>query len=110
MPFRSSQHRAYPAQHEGLHLPFVHSATTPYVRRCVRTVGSVVYHHSRSCLLYPRGPRSGLGSSVPVHQRLKRPPPPHSGAHPDFADLRLIRNAFAVLVRLGDPRVVPSFH
>ena len=70
MPFRLSQHRAYPAQHEGLHLPFVHSVAAPYVRRCVRTVGSVVYRHSRSCLLYPRGPRSGLGYSVPVHQRL----------------------------------------
>ena len=54
----------------GLHLPFVHSVATPHVQHCVRTVGSVVYHHSGSCLLYPRGPRSGLGFVVPVHQRL----------------------------------------
>jgi hypothetical protein len=33
MPVRSSRHRAYPVQREGLHLPFVHSAATPYVRR-----------------------------------------------------------------------------
>ena len=70
VPFGSSQHRACPSRHEGLHLSFVHCVAAPYVRRCVRTVGSVVYRHSRSCLLYPRGPRSGLGYSVPVHQRL----------------------------------------
>jgi hypothetical protein len=29
-----------------------------------------VHCHARSCLLYPRGPRSGLGSIVPVHLRL----------------------------------------
>ena len=60
MPFRSSQHRAYPVQQEGLHLPFVHSAATPYVRRCVRTVGSVMYHHSRSSPPLPQ--RSSLRS------------------------------------------------
>jgi hypothetical protein len=39
-----------------------------------------------------------------------RPHPSHSPAHPDFAALRFIRDAFAVLVRLGDQRVVPCFH
>jgi hypothetical protein len=38
-----------------------------------------------------------------------RPHPPHSRAHPDFTAWRLIRDAFAVRERLGDPRVVPSF-
>ena len=38
-----------------------------------------------------------------------RPHPPHSQAHRDFVALRLIRDAFAVRERLGDPRVVPSF-
>jgi hypothetical protein len=60
MLFRSSQHRAYPVQRSGLHLPFVHSAATPYVRRCVRTVGSVMYHHSRSSPPLPQ--RSSLRS------------------------------------------------
>ena len=45
--------------------------------------------------LYPRGPRSGPGSSVPVHPHL-RPHPPHSQAHPDFTALRLIPDVFAV--------------
>jgi hypothetical protein len=35
--------------------------------------------------------------------------PPHSRAHPDFAAWRLIRDAFAVRERLGDPRAVPGF-
>ena len=49
--------------------------------------------------LYPRGPRSSL----------IRPHPPHSQAHLDFTAGRLIRDAFAVRHRLGDPRVVPCF-
>ena len=38
------------------------------------------------------------------------PHPTHSPAHRDFAAWRLIRDAFAVRERLGDPRVVPGFH
>jgi len=37
------------------------------------------------------------------------PHPPHSQAHRDFTAWRLIRDAFAVRERRGDPRVVPSF-
>src|SRR5262249_31950463 len=40
---------------------------------------------------------------------LTRPHPSHSQAHRDFTARRLIRDAFAVRERLGDPRVVPSF-
>src|SRR6266480_5906631 len=39
-----------------------------------------------------------------------RPHPSPSRAHRDFTAWRLIRDAFAVRERLGDPRVVPSFH
>ena len=49
---------------------FVHSAAPLYVPLCVGTVDSVAHCHSRSQLLYPRGLRSGLGSSVPAHLRL----------------------------------------
>ena len=108
MLHRLSLHQAYPAFHVGLRLPFVHSAATLCVPHCVGTVGSVVHCHSKRFLLYPRGPRSGPGSVVPVHS-LIRPHPPHSKAHSDFAAWRFIRNAFAVLVRLGDPRLVPCF-
>src|SRR5713226_6278383 len=40
---------------------------------------------------------------------LNRPHAPHSWAHRDFTAWRLIRDAFAVRERLGDPRVVPGF-
>jgi hypothetical protein len=45
----------------------------------------------------------------PGPSSLSRPHPPHSQAHRDFTARRLIRDAFAVRERLGDPRVVPSF-
>jgi hypothetical protein len=70
MSLRLSQHQACPALHVGLRLPFAHSATTLCVPHCVGTVSSVAHCHARSRLLYPRGPRSGLGSIVPVHLRL----------------------------------------
>jgi hypothetical protein len=38
-----------------------------------------------------------------------RPHPSQSQAHPDFTAWRFIRDAFAVLVRLGDQRLVPCF-
>jgi hypothetical protein len=38
-----------------------------------------------------------------------RPHAPHFWAHPDFTVFPLIRDALAVLVRLGDPGVVPCF-
>src|SRR5260370_20304904 len=41
---------------------------------------------------------------------LMRPHPRRLRAHPDCAAVRFMRDAFAVLVRLGDPRVVPCFH
>ena len=45
----------------------------------------------------------------PGPSSLNRPHPPHSPAHRDFIAWRLIRDAFAVRERLGDPRVVPGF-
>ena len=45
----------------------------------------------------------------PGPSSLNRPHPPHSQAHRDFTARRLIRDAFAVRERRGDPRVVPSF-
>jgi hypothetical protein len=45
----------------------------------------------------------------PGPSSLNRPHPSHSQAHRDFTAWRLIRDAFAVRERLGDPRVVPSF-
>jgi hypothetical protein len=60
--------------------------------------------------LYPRGPRSGLGSVVPVPHRLSGPIRPtrrHSA-------ISLRRSLYALpslyVSRLGDPRLVPCFH
>jgi hypothetical protein len=60
--------------------------------------------------LYPRGPRSGPGYSVPVHQHLIGPIRP-TRKHISISPTRLIRDALAVrrTYRLGDPRVVPCF-
>jgi hypothetical protein len=70
VPRGLSQHQACPAHHVGLRLPFVHSVASSSAPLCVGTMDSVMHRHSRSWLLYPRGPRSGLGYSVPVHLRL----------------------------------------
>src|SRR6201987_5849283 len=57
----------------------------------------------------PQGSSLDSGLCCPGLSSLNRPHPPHSQAHHDFAARRLIRNAFAVRERLGDPRVVPGF-
>src|SRR6202049_69213 len=58
----------------------------------------------------PQGSSLGSGLCCPGPSSLNRPHPPHSQAHRDFTARRLIRDAFAVRERLGDPRVVPGFH
>jgi hypothetical protein len=57
----------------------------------------------------PQGSSLGTGLCCPGPSSLTRPHPPHSRAHRDFTAWRLIRDAFAVRERRGDPRVVPSF-
>src|SRR5260370_36839815 len=62
--------------------------------------------------LYPRGPRSGPGYAVPVHPHLTGPIRPTRRHIPTSPFSRLIRDAFAVHIRicLGDLRLVLSFH
>ena len=57
----------------------------------------------------PQRPSLRSGFCCPSPSTLIRPHPSHSQAHPDFTACRFIRDAFAVLVRLGDPRAVPCF-
>jgi hypothetical protein len=52
---------------------------------------------------------SGPSCVVSVHLRLLRPHPSVSQARDDFTDLPLIRRAFAVRERRGDPRDLPYF-
>ena len=61
--------------------------------------------------LYPRGPRSGPGCSVPVHQHLigpMRPPRRRSSISPQ-SGLYALPSLCARLPRLSDPRGVPCF-
>ena len=58
----------------------------------------------------PQRPSLRSGLSCPGPSSLNRPHAPHSWAHRNFAAMRFICDAFAVRVRLGDPRVVPCFH
>ena len=57
----------------------------------------------------PQGSSLGSGLFCPGPSSLNRPHPPHSQVHRDFTACRLIRDAFAVRERLGDPRAVPGF-
>src|SRR5439155_14896115 len=61
--------------------------------------------------LAPLPQRSSLRSGLycPRPSTLIRPHPFHSQAHPNFIAVRFIREAFAVLVRLGDPRLFRAF-
>jgi hypothetical protein len=63
----------------------------------------------RRILRLPQGSSLRFGLCCPDPSTLNRPHPPHSQAHRDFTARRLIRDAFAVRERLGDPRAVPSF-
>jgi hypothetical protein len=57
----------------------------------------------------PQRPSLRSGFCCPSPSTLNRPHASHSQAHPVFAAWRLMPDALAVLVRLGDPRVVPCF-
>ena len=59
--------------------------------------------------LYPRGPRSGPGSSVPVHPRLIGPIRPTRRHIPISLLCGLYQMPSLCTLRLGDLRVVPRF-
>jgi len=83
--FKKRPKTLFPDASLGLRPSFVRSVAPPEVLPCVRTVNSVAHCHSRSCLLYPRGPLSSRGSVVPVLQRLIgliRPTPRHIPVSP----------------------------
>ena len=93
----------------GLHPSFAHLIVRIACPALCRAEDSSMRRHWSWVLLRPRGPRSGPGSSVPVHRRLIGPIRPTRRHIAISPSLRLIRDAFAVRERLGDPRVVPSF-
>jgi hypothetical protein len=109
MSLRLSPHQACPARHVGLPPPFVHSAAPLRVPLCVGTNGLGGTPPFEELSPLPQRPSLRSEFYCPSPSTLNRPHPSHSQAHPDFAALRFIRDAFAVLVRLGDPRLVPCF-
>ena len=93
----------------GLHLPFAHLIVRFGCPVLCRADDSSMRRLGVGVRLRPRGSRSDPGSSVPGHQRLFSPIRPTRGHIAISPTMRLIRDAFAVRERLGDPRVVPSF-
>jgi hypothetical protein len=79
---------------------------------CVRDDALISTSLRADLPLYPRGPRSGPGYAVPVHPHLTGPIRPTRRHIPTSPFSRLIRDAFAVHIRicLGDLRLVLSFH
>jgi Fic family protein len=63
----------------GLHPSFAHFVVRIGCPALCRAEDSAVCRHWSRVLLRPRGPRSGLGYSVPVHQRLSAPSDPLAG-------------------------------
>jgi hypothetical protein len=88
------------------------SAVTVYSLLCVRDDALMCTSVRAVPAALPQGPSLRSGLCCPGPSSLNRPHPPHSRAHPDFTDSRLIRDAFAVPIRLGlgNPRLVLSFH
>ena len=93
----------------GLHPPFVY-LVVQRLPALSRDADSIVHRHDVESPLLPQGSSLLPELCCLRPSSLNRPHPPHSQAHRDFTARRLIRNVFAVRERLGDPRVVPSFH
>ena len=90
----------------------IRPSCTSWSRRLSRTVSGRGLDHAPPWWVTsppPQGPSLGSGLFCPGPSSLNRPHPPHSQVHRDFTAWRLIRDAFAVRERLGDPRVVPGF-
>jgi hypothetical protein len=77
---------------------------------CVEGRHALRHRHTSGRAALPQGSSLRSGFCCPSPSTLIRPHPPHSQAQRDFAALQLIRPVFAVRFRLGDPRLVPSFH
>ena len=96
------------------HTVCIHPSFTPWPYSIspieVGQLDPVVYRRSDEYVV----PAPGVLASVRVIVSrsiitYSTPSAPLVGTHRDFTAMRLIRDAFAVRVRLGDPRLVPSF-
>jgi hypothetical protein len=93
----------------GLHPAFVLTAFSLSFSALCRSSCALKHHHSSGYAALPQGPSLRTGFCCPGPSTLMRPHPPHSQAQRDFTAVQLIRPAFAVRFRLGDPRLVPCF-
>src|SRR6201993_91542 len=103
--------RLLPA-YTGKYLVCVRPSCTSWRHRLSRTVSGRALDRAPSWRLGrppPQGSSLWLEFCCLEPSSLNRPHPPHPRAHRDFTAWRLIRNAFAVRERRGDPRVVPGF-
>jgi len=94
----------------GLHPSFVLAAFSVKISAlCRRTLCAQAPPFEQASPLSPRGPRSGPGYSVPVHQHLIDPIRP-TRRHISISSLCGLYEMPSLCVsRLGDPRVVPCF-
>ncbi len=82
----------------GLRPPFVPTACKPRISGLCRRRCAHEHRRSSGYAALPQGPSLRSGLCCPGPSSLSRPHPPHSQAHHDFAALRFIRDAFAVLL------------
>ena len=92
-----------------LHPSFVLSVVLPVVPLRVGQVTRWYTAIRAAIAALPQGPSLRSGLFCPSPSPLSRPHPSHSPARRDFPAQPVIRHAFAVRERLGDPRVVPCF-
>ena len=93
----------------GLRPPFVHLVVGFGDPAQCRAEDSIVHRLGGWGRPPPQGPSLWSELCCLGPSSLTRPHPPHPRAHRDFTAWRLIRDAFAVRERRGDPRVVPGF-
>ena len=99
-----------PCSRSGLRPTFASSAAAPNPRSESRKSARYDAAIRAAYATRPQGPSLRSGLFCPGPSTLNRPHPPHSQARRDFPAVPVMRDAFAVRERLGDPRVVPNFH
>src|SRR5262249_8118952 len=94
---RLSERGAQLSRPSSLLPPFALIAVNLYVPLCVGAVGRLGAAIRVTLVALPQGSSLRSGLFCPDPSTLNRPHPPQLWAHPDFAALRFIRDAFAHL-------------
>src|ERR1700756_4944576 len=83
--------------------PFVYAVILPHSPIKAGALDACVHRRSGDHVALAQGSSLRSGLCCPRPSSLTRPHPPHSQAHRGFTAPQLIRDAFAVRVRRGDP-------